>query len=148
LTLAAKQRLVVAVLAALAVWPIAHRALVVHARIDPWRFFGWAMYCTPKLPVMVQAIATHGRARIPLSTATLPPELQRAVYRFSHRRAQWGTFERPDALGARLLAHQSDADAIDISVRHWYLDAPTATIKEARYKYRYGRDGSVEQVAK
>ncbi|MDX2168110.1 MAG: hypothetical protein SF182_13635 [Deltaproteobacteria bacterium] len=141
MTLAAKQRLVVAVLAVLAVWPIAHRALVVHARIDPWRFFGWAMYCTPKLPVTVEARASYGRARVPLVTGSLPPPLQRAIYRFSHRRAQWGTFERPDRLAARLLADQRDADAIEILVRHWYLDAPTATIKEARYTYRYGRDG-------
>jgi hypothetical protein len=140
LTLAAKQRLVVGLLAVLAVWPIAHRALVVHARVDPWRFFGWAMYCTPKLPVMVQVIAQYGKARVPLATDTLERPLRHAVHGLSRQRAVWGTFASPDALGARLLAAQSDADAIEIVIRHWYLDAPTATIKEQKYKYRYDRN--------
>ena len=44
MTLAGKQRLVFAVLALLAVWPLAHRVLVWRYDIAPWRFFGWAMY--------------------------------------------------------------------------------------------------------
>ncbi len=143
MSLANKQRLVAALLLCLALWPIAHRTLVVRARLDPWRFFGWAMYCTPKMPVMVQLIAQQGAARIPLATESLSRPLRDAVNRLSRKRALWGTLQNPDRVGARLLAEQPDADAVEIVLRHWYLDAASATIKEQRYKYRYDRTGSV-----
>lgn len=139
MSLAAKQRLVVAVLALLALWPLAHRTLVAQARVDPWRFFGWAMYCTPKLPVMVQLIAEIGRARLPLVAETLPRPTRRAVQTLGRQRALWGTFARADAVAARILADRPDLDAIEIVLRHWYLDPATGLIGEARFKYRYPR---------
>ena len=142
MTLAAKQRLVVAVLLVLALWPLAHRALVAQTRVDPWRFFGWAMYCTPKLPVMVQLIAEVGRARVPLAIEELPRPARRAVHRLSAQRALWGTFASPDAVGAHALASRPEVDAIVVVLRHWYLDPATGHIAEARYRHRYARDGA------
>ena len=51
MSLRAKQYVLAGLLLLLALWPLAHRALVVRYRVDPWRLFGWAMYCTPKLPL-------------------------------------------------------------------------------------------------
>ena len=139
MTLAAKQRLVVAVLAALALWPIAHRALVVQTRLSPWRFFGWAMYCTPKLPVMVELTALRGKARMRLLPGALSREERRAVQRLSEQRGVWGTFATPARLAARLLTSQYYADAVEIAVTHWYLDPATARIATQRYDYTYPR---------
>jgi hypothetical protein len=139
LTLAAKQRLVVAVLAVLAAWPIAHRILVARARISPWRFFGWAMYCTPKLPVVIELTALRGKARKALVPSLLSPEERRAIDHLSEQRGVWGTFATPDRLAARLLVSQYYADGIEIAVTHWYLDPATARIATQRYDYTYHR---------
>ncbi|HSQ00629.1 MAG TPA: hypothetical protein VL049_25680, partial [Candidatus Dormibacteraeota bacterium] len=77
--LAAKQRLVVSVLAVLALWPLAHRALVWRYDLDPWRFFGWAMYCTPRLPVDVSLFAVEDGARVPVELASLTRAQRGAV---------------------------------------------------------------------
>ena len=139
MTLAAKQRLVVAVLVVLAAWPLAHRALVARYGLDPWRFFGWAMYCTPKLPVMVELTALRGKARMPLLPGALSRDERRAVQRLSEQRGVWGTFATPAHLAARLLTSQYYADAVEIAVTHWYLDPATARIATQRYDYTYPR---------
>jgi len=140
LTLAAKQRLVVGGLAVLAVWPMAHRVLVAEARLSPWRFFGWAMYCTPKLPVEIELTAVHDGARRALLPEELPPAVRQAVDRLADRRGVWGTFASADRLGTRLLASQPDAEAIEVGITHWYLDAATARIGTQRYAYTYRRE--------
>jgi hypothetical protein len=43
----AKARLCGALLALVALWPLLHRPLVVIADVDPWKLFGFAIYCTP-----------------------------------------------------------------------------------------------------
>lgn len=139
MTLAGKQRLVVAALAVLAVWPLAHRALVARYGIDPWRFFGWAMYCTPKLPVMLEIRTRRGDAVEEVALRDLPREARRAVYRLKKRRAVWGTLATPDRLAAALADARPDADGFEITVERWYLDPSTAYVAARRDVYAYPR---------
>ncbi|MEO8605754.1 MAG: hypothetical protein ABI629_24510 [bacterium] len=139
MSVTAKQRLVVGVLVGLAFWPIAHRILVVQTRLSPWRFFGWAMYCTPKLPVVVEVTALRGKARTALALSELSNDERRAVHRLSEKRGMWGTYATPDRLAQRLLQSQHYADGIQIGVSHWYLDPDTARIATQRYEYVYRR---------
>jgi hypothetical protein len=142
LTLAAKQRLVVAVLAVLAAWPLAHRALVQRYDLDPWRFFGWAMYCTPKLPADVYLFAIENGARIPVSFDELTPAQRRSVYALRARRVLWGTFASPSRAGAAVLAARPKADVAEVVVSKWYLDPTTATIATHDERYRFTRPGA------
>ena len=43
----AKARVVGTLLLLVAVWPLAHRQLVVRFDVNPWKLYGFAMYCTP-----------------------------------------------------------------------------------------------------
>lgn len=139
MTLAGKQRLVVTVLAVLAVWPLAHRALVWRYDLDPWRFFGWAMYCTPKLPAEVTLFAITGGARTAVPLSSLSREQRRAVHALRKRRAVWGTLASPARAGDALLAARPDAEAVEVVVEKWYLDPATASIATHVEPYRFSR---------
>lgn len=140
MSLAAKQRLVVAGLAALAVWPLAHRALVARYELDPWRFFGWAMYCTPKLPVTVDLFTVANGIREPVALRALERPQRRLVYALRTRRAVWGRLASPAPVGAALLAARPDAQAAEVEIVRWVLDPATASIAERRAVYRYDRE--------
>lgn len=139
MTLAAKQRLVVAVLAVLAAWPLAHRLLVSHYDLDPWRFFGWAMYCTPKLPAEVHLFAYENGERVSVPLSTLSRPQRRAIYGLRRRRALWGTLASPDRAGAVLLAARPQAEAVEVVVEKWYLDPNTASIATHVEPHRFER---------
>jgi len=42
-----KRRLVGLFLVAFALWPLLHFAATTRYGVDPWKLFGWAMYCVP-----------------------------------------------------------------------------------------------------
>jgi hypothetical protein len=137
MTLAAKQRLVVAALAVLAAWPLAHRAVVARYGLDPWRFFGWAMYCTPKLPVRIELRERRAGAVSEIATRDLPRDARRAASKLKKRRALWGTLASPAGLAAALAASRPDAEGFEIVVERWYLDPATAHIATRRHAYQY-----------
>ena len=139
MTLAAKQRLVAGVLVVLAAWPLAHRVLVWRYDLDPWRFFGWAMYCTPKLPAEVHLFAYEKGERVPVPTSALSRPQRRAVYGLRRRRVVWGTLASPERAGAALLAARPDADAVEVVVEKWYLDTETASIATHVEPHRFER---------
>ena len=142
MTLAAKQRLVVAVLAVLAAWPLAHRALVRRYDLDPWRFFGWAMYCTPKLPADVYLFTIENGVRTAVPVDELTPAHRRSVYALRARRGLWGTLASPSRAGAALLAARPNAAAVEVVVSKWYLDPTTATIATHDERYQFTRPGA------
>ncbi len=137
MTLAAKQRLVVAALGVLAAWPLAHRALVARYGLDPWRFFGWAMYCTPKLPVLVEIRERRDGAVQEVALRDLPRDARRAANKLKKRRALWGTLASPDRLGAALAASRPGAADFEVTVERWFLDPATARIAARRDVYDY-----------
>lgn len=139
MTLAGKQRLVVAALAVLAAWPPAHRALVWRYDLDPWRFFGWAMYCTPKLPAEVALFAIENGQRVPVELRSLSREQRRAIYSLRRRRSVWGTLASPARAGAALRAARPQADAVEVVVSKWYLDPTTASIATRAETHRFER---------
>ena len=139
MTITAKQRLVVAALAVLAVWPLAHRALVVRYDLDPWRFFGWAMYCTPKLPTDIYLFTVENGVRVPVEPRSLTPAQRRSVYALQHRRSIWGSLASPERVGSAILAAKPDADIVEVVVSKWYLDPATAHIATREEHHRFKR---------
>jgi hypothetical protein len=139
LTFTAKQRLVVAVLAVLAVWPLAHRALVVRYDLDPWRFFGWAMYCTPKLPTDIYLFAVENGVRVPVDLQSLTPKQRRSVDSLQRRRSVWGSLASPEHVASAILAAKPQADAAEVVVSKWYLDPASAHIATRDERYRFQR---------
>ena len=139
MTFTAKQRLVVAALAVLAAWPLAHRALVVRYDLDPWRFFGWAMYCTPKLPVDIHLFTVENGVRVPVEPHSLTPAQRRSVYALQFRRSIWGSLASPERVGSAILAAKPEADIVEVVVSKWYLDPATAHIATREEHHRFKR---------
>lgn len=139
MTLAAKQRLVVGVLAGLAAWPLAHRLLVARYDLDPWRFFGWAMYCTPKLPAEVHLFAFENGERVEVPLASLGDPQRRAVDSLRDRREVWGRLASPARAAAALLDARPAAAAVEVVVEKWYLDPATASIASRVEPHRVER---------
>jgi len=140
LSCAAKQRVVLGLLAVLAVWPPIHRALVARHWMSPWRLFGWAMYCTPKLPRRAELYVVRDGQRVRLDVSdSQQREVREAMDAFLGRRDIWGTLVRPDQLAAIALASQPDSEAVEIEVEHLFLHPGTARIAAQRFAYAYPR---------
>jgi len=52
LSLKTKTRIVHAALVVLALWPLAHLALVARYDLSPWKLAGWGMYTTPRFGLL------------------------------------------------------------------------------------------------
>jgi hypothetical protein len=125
-------------LMAFAMWPLIHRVLVARYDLSPWRFFGWAMYCQPKIPPVVDAYVDVDGVRLPLQQVLKEPrEVSRARLQFIQRRETWGTLVRPDELSRRILEAVPKANMTEIVVRHLELDPSTAHLRAREYGYRY-----------
>lgn len=141
MSLAARSRLAVASLALLALWPLAHHALAARLQLDPWRYFGFAMYCYPKTDVSVRFLERRGGQRRPISLASLPDSLIPALRRFRADRLTRGRL-RPDALAPHLWA-ASGAEELVIEVWTLHYDVETARFLERVDDYVYRRPGAV-----
>ena len=135
-----KRTAIVALLAAVALWPLAHRALVARYGIDPWKLGGFAMYATPNLPVLVAAVGTIASGgTIRIEETTLPVWVRRDLDRFRVERAALGTLRDPEDVGRMLLAARPDVASVGILIQRTTLDPATATIRVATPRYVYTR---------
>lgn len=136
MTLASKRKCVLALLWVLGVWPLAHRYLVQRFEVNPWRFFGWAMYCTPALAPRVEVWLDTAEARVALDTAA-DPELERLIASFERQRLAWGELRRPDDIGRRVLDQQPQATRVEVEVVTRRLDPSRASIRARSRLYAY-----------
>lgn len=135
-----KRRVVIVALVAFAVWPLVHRVLVLRYDLSPWRFFGWAMYCQPKIPLVVDAWVRVDGTRVPLEQALgESAELSRRRFEFIERRETWGALAQPDELGTRILEAVPHAESAEIVVRRLGLNPSTARISARRHEYHLYR---------
>jgi hypothetical protein len=136
MSFATKRRWVLALLLFIAVWPLAHRALVASFQVDPWRLGGWAMYCTPKLRVEVSLVPERQGQPVELE---LPAELRDSANRFAARRAVLGRFVRPTLL-AREALDRLDIESVVVTIQRDRLDPDTKRIVGTREYLRYSLD--------
>jgi len=135
------KRCVVALgLVALALWPPIHRGLVARYDVSPWRFFGWAMYCQPKIPISIDAFVDVDGVRLPLEQAVAERRaIAHSRFEFMQRRETWGTLVEPDEFSRKVLEAVPQADRAEIIVRHLGLDPATGNIAARTYSYRLYR---------
>lgn len=143
MSVGAKRRAVAVGLVLFGLWPLVHRVLVMRYDISPWRFFGWAMYCQPKLPLEVDIYLHRDGARLLLDEAVSPrPELRQQRLAYARRREMWGALLPPAELAHQTLEAIADAEAAEIVVRRLLLRAPTAHIEVREQTYIYPRSGT------
>jgi hypothetical protein len=135
-------RLATAILVAVMLWPFAQHAIVRHFEMDPWAFFGFAMYSVPNLRVNVRA------ARLEAADPGAAPDWNAisigsyaALTEFAVRRARWGRWLPPDRVAQELFAAQPDLPGLMIRVRRWELSRESARLEPRDSDYFYQPPG-------
>lgn len=109
-------------------WPFVHRGLVVAADVNPWKLFGFAMYCTPHQVRVRLAKAVDNRIR-PISDQEIPPEPRRALATFERYRTPLGELHSHEDLARFLANGLSPNERFFIWIEVMTLDPATASLK-------------------
>ena len=139
LPIAWKARAAVAGLGLLLAWPPAHHALVERYRLDPWKFFGFAMYCRPTLPVRVEARVLGARGWSDVEPRQMPRGAQMQWVSFVRARATMGDLRTPERLGGLIFRLRPRAREVVFVVTHARLEARSGRIVADAAEYRYER---------
>ena len=137
-----RMRLATALLVLVLAWsPVQHRLARVYD-LDPWSFFGWAMYSVPNLRVTVRAGSLDdpsSRAEPDWNAISLGS--YSALREFAERRGRLGRLLPPDDLAAELFRAQPDLGGLVVRVIRWRIAHDTARIVPANVDYVYAPPG-------
>lgn len=124
-----------AALAVVVVWPPVHHVLARRCDLDPWSFFGWAMYSVPNLRVNVRAAAldTEGNE----DWNAISPRLWRPMREYAERRERFGCLLVPDGLAEIIFAAQPELSRLRIRVQRWVIDRESARIAPRNRDYDF-----------
>ncbi|MGH0030552.1 MAG: hypothetical protein ACQGVC_12225 [Myxococcota bacterium] len=111
----ARARVAGTLLLLVAAWPLVHRQLVVHQDVDPWKLYGFAMYCTPH-SVAVDLIDRSGPRAREIGRRELPPALRDSFDRFVARRSTLGRFVSPEPLAREVLDAFPEVRTLSVAV--------------------------------
>ena len=138
-----KRRLLGGFLVLFALWPLVQHALVRSQDVDPWRLFGWAMYCVPgsMKTVRVVEVSRAGRFAV-LDVGGYDDELQPVVDSFRIRRQSLGQLASGDALARFVLERHPDWEGVALPVLTVSLDPETALTRHDVDQATWWRDGS------
>lgn len=120
--LSTKKTIVVSTLLVLMLWPPLHRALVARYELDPWKLFGWAMYCT--------------QFRIAYQLDTQPnidwggdKRLRRPLNFMSQRHRIYGNLYSHEQFARELFDLNPQVNRVDIGIQRVGIDSTTAKLK-------------------
>jgi hypothetical protein len=136
---AAKRRIVVAVLACLLLWVPIHRLLVHRFDLNPWKFGGFAMYAAPAPKIGIGFYTEKDGALTPLHLAS-HSEDQPLFLEFFATRKHMGMLARPDVLAARVFERAPPREALAIIITSHHLNPVSARIEATQHGYRYQRE--------
>jgi hypothetical protein len=141
---AAKERAVAAALALLSIWPIGHFFLVRALDLNPWNWFGWAMYTTPAKRLVAEVYGPDGRQLDPAKTTPEHGRRLLAAYkRYSDRYMELGAFTDADAFARACFEAYPGYATVTIRVYAVGVDRRTASVEKravegSPYEYRRG----------
>jgi hypothetical protein len=128
-------------------WPPVQHVAARTIELDPWAFFGFAMYAVPNMRVTVRAAriespaAGRSDAELAPDWNALSPASYKALRAFAERRARWGKLLAPDVLARELFDLQPDLPGLVIRVRRWAIDHESARLEPRDNDYRYAPPG-------
>jgi hypothetical protein len=138
LTSRARIRLATALVVAVLLWPPVQHVLSRSLQLDPWSFFGFAMYAVPNFEVSVRAAALDGPGSEPDWNAVSVSSYS-LLRSFGERRARWGLLLRPDVLAEQLLERQPELPGVLVRVRRWRISPETSRLEAVDTDYAYPR---------
>jgi hypothetical protein len=134
---AVRRRLMLAIVAFVLVWPLAHAGLVARYRIDPWELFGWSMYALPAARVQIRVEVERGGEMSPLRAMGV---MRQQVKRFARRSTALGSLAPTTSLAEEIFADDSTVDAVIIVTREILLDRETARFVARDASHRHERN--------
>jgi hypothetical protein len=134
-----KRNVVLALLAFVALWPLAQRALVARYGIDPWKLAGFAMYATPSLPVLVALFVPKDGTLVLAQEGELPDPVRARLDRFRVERVALGRLRDPEDLARFFLDARPDASGVMIVVQRTDLDPHSARTISDKEIFSYDR---------
>lgn len=129
-------------------WPGAHLVWVARMDVDPWEFFGWAMYARPAARVQVRIEVERGPADVGAGEGAEPAAseplramgaLRRELERYARRRSTLGRHADDGPLRAGVFAHDGSISALTIVERNVRLDLDSAKLVGDLERRRYVR---------
>ena len=142
-------RLATGLLIAVMIWPPVQHVLARTYDLDPWAFFGWAMYAAPNLRVNVLA------ARLETPSIDANPDWNAIsvgsygeLRSFAIRRAKFGSLLSPDDLARDLFREQPDLPGILIRVTRWEISHETSRLTPAHSDHVYSPPGDRVEIRK
>ena len=143
----ARVRVVAALLLAFAIWPLCHYFVVDAYRLNPWKFFGWAMYTVHIFHPKVEVYSLDGgnRIKLPLTERSLH-EAATERDEFAFRRREWGLLEKPDYLAGLVQDVLQPSEGIEVVIKRFVIDPVFNTVRVSRGSYFYLADGQVVEA--
>ncbi len=135
-----KKRIVFAALMLVVVWPLVHHGLVRRYEINPWKFFGWSMYCIQpgRLELLFFPVADGGES--PKWYAGQPAELTDAIGEYLNRRRVWGLLLPPDEVASAVFDHAPRLNKVRLEVSETVMDTRTSRLGQRTHQYFYAMD--------
>lgn len=139
---ATRRRLVVTLVVVLAIWPLCHFFAMRALDLDPWNWFGWAMYTQPAERIRVSYASLDGE---PLTYENIDARsldaLRRGYGPWSRRYLRVHGHAPPDELARILLEAIEGWEGAVIRIERIGLDRASARIAVLRTdEYRYRRE--------
>jgi len=137
--LAAKQRVGLALLVVVAVWPGLHHWLYRSYGIDPWKLCGFAMYTRPHAAHRLEVLQVRDGHATPLRVVS--PALAAEAEQLGRRRGALGELGSPDRLGRLILAELPDVGHVRLVLHRVDFDCRTTRLDRIETKsYDYVRE--------
>lgn len=127
-----------AVVLAVALWPLAHRLLVVRLDADPWKLGGFAMYTSYQTSLVALFEPVGSGLRV-IDEQGLGVEARLSLQRFRARRSALGRAVRPDGLARTLHAERPEIENLVVVVQRMWLDPTDARIASEKTRFLYAR---------
>ena len=124
-----KRRIIIVFLVAFTLWPLAHRATVAAYNINPWKFYGWAMFCVPNPKTHLIVFGIKGEKRVQISPTQAD---QVDVSAYNSRRRILGSLASPDDFARAILRRHREIDGVGVYVRQYHVDWRTALLVHER----------------
>lgn len=132
-----RRNLVVALVAFVAIWPVAQHALVTWSGGNPWYLFGMAMYTAPHSVVGLKVGRIVDGELVMLPKGSLTPQFNARLRRYSYLYWSGGAWAPSLGIPESLAAAFPDAEAIAIIAIKAKLDLETRNIVEVEHRLEW-----------
>ncbi len=139
MSLKQKTAAVALLLIAFTLWPIAHHVVAKRYFVNPWRLFGWAMYCVPIYRPQVRFFTVRDDQRLEIAYPGGSRDDALAYERFLSQRPQLGRLVEPEDLAQVFFRRHPELDQVTVHLTQPVYHYDSDRIREAYFEYTYER---------